>query len=255
MHLVEILRNIRDLHLYSAEDWEEYLSSFEGAEALRAHLAQLPPSDGGELAQRIRSGQGARPAEPHYASSPKLVSLDALAECKTHEEFTLGIVSGAFDLLHLGHVRSMRYAKEYLASQPNARLCALTLRDDHIAAKKGPTRPVLNAQERLEIIAAVRFVDYAVLLCEPNCLNALECLRPEIFFKSEGDMAQAVVREETDRSQSLGGKVEFVPSDETRILSTTRMVGTVRQGGLAGCVVAPPGSSHLRQSRPDTARS
>ena len=224
MHLVEILRDIRDLHLYSTEDWEEYLSSFEGADTLRAQLAQLSPADGGELARRIRSGQGARPTEPDYASSPKLVSLEALAERKTHEESTLGIVSGAFDLLHLGHVRSMRYAKEYLASQPNAKLCALTLRDDHIAAKKGPSRPVLNGQERLEMIAAVQFVDYAILLSEPDCLTALDRLRPEFFFKSEADMVQEIVREEAERLVHLGGFVCLTTSPLTRSLTTTHLL-------------------------------
>ena len=229
MHLVEILRNIRDLHLYSAEDWEEYLSSFEGAEALRAHLAQLPPADGGELVQRIRSGKGARPTEPDYASSPKLVSLAALAERKTREQFTLGVVSGAFDLLHLGHVRSMRYAKEYLAAQPNAKLCALTLRDHDIAAKKGPSRPILNAQERLEMIAAVRFVDYAILLTEPNCMTALDRLRPEFFFKSEEDMTQTIVREESGSFDGSGGRAIVLPSSLRRAFSTTRFVQSGQQ--------------------------
>ncbi len=229
MHLVEILRNIRDLHPYSAEDWEEYLSSFEGAETLRAQLAQLPSADGGELVQRIRSGKGARPTEPDHASSPKLVSLAALAERKTHEKLTLGIVSGAFDLLHLGHIRSMRYAKEYLAAQPNAKLCALTLRDDHIAAKKGPSRPVLNAQERLEMIAAVRFVDYAVLLSEPDCLTALDRLRPGFFFKSLADMDQDIVRREVDAIRQMHGHLLVTPKVGLENSCTTRIVGTVRE--------------------------
>jgi thymidylate kinase len=128
----------------------------------------------------------------------------------------------------------------------------MTLSDAAIREKKGPTRPVLNLNERLALLAAVRCVDYVVPLKQADGLHALERLQPEWFFKSPADLAQASVRDEIDLVARLGGAVSFLPTYGTGMLSTTRLVRDAwkpldEKGSLGAATLSP--SDSLKQLR------
>jgi len=228
-----LIAEIGKLGAYTPEEWREYLGYFEDAEGLRAALPYNPGDPGGELVRRICSGTGADPARPDSAASPKLVTAERLAG-KLRHGITLGVVSGCFDLLHLGHVRGMVQASDHLAGRPNPKLCAMTLSDENIRAKKGPSRPVMNLAERVQMIAGVRCIDYVVPLDEPNCLAALRRLRPDCFFKSSADTIQGIVQEEIELVRSLGASVPFFPQRETEGRSTTRLIEAVQNAFSKG---------------------
>jgi glycerol-3-phosphate cytidylyltransferase len=69
---------------------------------------------------------------------------------------TVAYIAGTFDLLHYGHVRLFRRAKERFD-----RVIVAVNRDDFVARFK--RRPVMNLEERMEMIAACRYVDAAVV--------------------------------------------------------------------------------------------
>ena len=74
----------------------------------------------------------------------------------------LVFANGAFDLLHVGHVRYLEAARregDWLVVGVNS--------DASVARAKGPSRPVLPEEERAEIVAALEAVD-AVLLFEED---------------------------------------------------------------------------------------
>lgn len=87
------------------------------------------------------------------------------------------LYGGAFDLLHLGHVRSIKLAKSYgdiLIVNVNS--------DEHVRNKKGIERPVIPGSERMEMVNALRNVDEVVYL--PGLLDfdlLMETVRPDIL--------------------------------------------------------------------------
>lgn len=225
MKAKEIICEIRNLGIYTPEQFAEYLGYFRQKETLLKDLQHDSTADN-KIERRIQSKIGANPVEPDYSLSDKIISGHALTALR--ESATVGIVSGCFDLLHLGHIRSFTYAKEFLSQYPNPLLVALTLSDVHITAKKGESRPVLQVNERLDMICSVACVDYVVLLEQPNCLAILEELRPDYFFKANADRSQDIVRQEIEFVESYGGKVEvFPPRPSAVVKSTTQMIESV----------------------------
>jgi D-beta-D-heptose 7-phosphate kinase/D-beta-D-heptose 1-phosphate adenosyltransferase len=155
-----------------------------------------------------------------------MLRAEMLAAPGRYRGTTLGVVSGAFDLLHLGHIRGIAFARSFLEQRPNPKLCAMTLSDEHIRAKKGPGRPILNLSERLDMLSHIRHVDYVLSLEAPDCLSALGQLRPDFFFKDAGDRAQSIVGQEMELVESVGGKVVLFP-ESTRVTSTSELVETI----------------------------
>ena len=144
MRFREIIQGIRDLDLYTPEQWDEYLGYFEDSEGLKRYLSEQTRNARGEVYRRIENEKGSMPVAPDYGISKKIVRVDELGKHENRKGITLGVVSGAFDLLHLGHVRSMVYAKNFIGNYTNPRLCAMTLSDENIRAKKGESRPILD---------------------------------------------------------------------------------------------------------------
>jgi D-beta-D-heptose 7-phosphate kinase/D-beta-D-heptose 1-phosphate adenosyltransferase len=225
VELEQILREIGRYRLYAPRDWAAYLASFEGADAM-----DLTPSAlDGELAKRVR--EGSRPVdEALRLASHKIVTPAAIEAQRRATRVTLGIVSGCFDLLHLGHVKGIQYARDFVGRYPNGRLCVLALSDRHIREKKGDERPILNVNERLGMIVALRCVDHAILLDEPDCLAALQRLKPDWYFKSTLDLEQDVVRREVALVRALGGALVRFPASTVNIISTTEIIERMRDG-------------------------
>jgi bifunctional ADP-heptose synthase (sugar kinase/adenylyltransferase) len=235
MKFRELLLEIRNLDVYSAGAWEEYVEAFVHSEALERYLSQQPHGPS-RLLERIKGGRGADAVEADYALSAKVASADVLGRSENRCGLTLGMVSGSFDLLHLGHVKGIVFAKTYLAKYPNPRLCAAALSDESIRAKKGPGRPILNLNERLDLLCHVACVDHIVPLEEPNCLTVLDRLRPDFFFKSGADRAQPIVRQEIELVEGYGGAVIIFPPECETGMSTTGLIKVVldayEKGGM-----------------------
>ncbi len=225
MGIREIIRDIKHLSVYTPEQFAEYLGYFRQKDDILRYLQQASVTDN-EIERRIQLRTGATPVEPDYSLSGRVTQANLLTTLR--KSATLGIVSGCFDLLHLGHTRCMAYAKQFLGRYPNPLLVALALSDANIRVKKGESRPVLNINERLEIVCNVECVDYAIPLEEPNCLAVLEKLKPNYFFKANADRSQEIVRREMELVESYGGKVEVFPHrPDAGVKSTTKMIESV----------------------------
>ena len=86
-------------------------------------------------------------------------------------------------MLHIGHVRYLQAARalgDILVVGVNS--------DASVRAYKGPGRPVVPQDERAEILAALRCVDYVTIFDEPTATHLVEALQPEIYVKG-GDYA------------------------------------------------------------------
>jgi len=116
---------------------------------------------------------------------------------------SITLANGAFDLLHVGHVRYLHAAK-----QLGGRLVVAVNSDESVRALKGKGRPVIPAAERAEILAALADVDAVVIFPESNVRALIREIRPDIHAK--GTDYTAVIVPERDVVHECGGRVEIV---------------------------------------------
>ena len=128
--------------------------------------------------------------------------------------------NGCFDLLHIGHVRSLEQARR-LGDQL---IVAVNL-DASIRRAKGPDRPILPAKERMELVAALGCVDWVVGFRTDTPIRLIQTLRPDVLAKG-GDWAldEIVGRREVE---SRGGRV--VRLDVTRGVRTSNLIERIRR--------------------------
>ena len=68
------------------------------------------------------------------------------------------ICAGWFDLFHIGHLNFLKNAKSH-----GDKLCVVVMNDKDGKSTKGDNRPIVNEQQRMEIIDAIKYVDYTIL--------------------------------------------------------------------------------------------
>jgi len=84
--------------------------------------------------------------------------------------------NGSFDILHLGHIKSLEEAK----AQGDI-LVVLLNSDGSVRKYKGPNHPINPEKERAEVLSAIKYVDYVVFFDEINPKNILGKIKPDIY--------------------------------------------------------------------------
>lgn len=113
------------------------------------------------------------------------------------------LANGNFDLLHVGHVRYLKGAKEL-----GGKLIVAINSDESVRALKGDGRPVMPAEERAEIVAALEDVDAVVIFPELDVRGLIRELRPDIQAKGTDYTVDSVP--ERDTLAEYGGRVAIV---------------------------------------------
>jgi rfaE bifunctional protein nucleotidyltransferase chain/domain len=151
--------------------------------------------------------------EPTEMSTKKILSREELKQRvatwkRAGEAITLA--NGCFDLLHVGHVRYLRAAKEL-----GGRLIVAINSDESVRALKGEGRPLMPAEERAEILSALADVDAVVIFSEHDVRALIREVRPDIHAKGTDYTADTVP--ERDAVAECGGRVEIVgdPKDHS----------------------------------------
>jgi D-glycero-beta-D-manno-heptose 1-phosphate adenylyltransferase len=129
--------------------------------------------------------------------------------------------NGCFDVLHVGHIRYLAGAREL-----GDVLIVGINSDEQVAIQKGAGRPLLPANERAEIVAALEPVTYVTIFHEPTVEELLLALKPDVHAKGTDYTTDTVP--ERDVVRSYGGQVAIVgdPKDH----STSAIIA--RLGGL-----------------------
>jgi D-beta-D-heptose 7-phosphate kinase/D-beta-D-heptose 1-phosphate adenosyltransferase len=112
--------------------------------------------------------------------------------------------NGCFDILHVGHVRYLRRAKD----QGDVLVVGLNT-DRSVKEIKGEKRPVVPEKERAEILAALEFVDYVVLFDEPDPLRLIAALKPSVLVKGADWPKSRIVGRQI--VEGIGGRVVRIP--------------------------------------------
>lgn len=113
------------------------------------------------------------------------------------------LANGCFDLLHVGHVRYLHAAKEL-----GGRLIVAINSDDSVRSLKGEGRPLMPAEERAEILAALSDVDAVVIFPERDVRALISEIRPDVQAKGTDYTADSVP--EADTVREYGGEVAIV---------------------------------------------
>ncbi len=114
---------------------------------------------------------------------------------------------GVFDLLHIGHIRHLKAARE----QGDCLIVTITP-DQYV--NKGPDRPAFHELLRAEAIAALDNVDYVAINAWPSAVNTIETLRPDVYVKGSDyedptqDSTGGIALERA-AIEALGGKLIF----------------------------------------------
>ena len=132
------------------------------------------------------------------------------------------LANGCFDLLHVGHVRYLGGAKAL-----GGKLSVALNSDASVRQIKGDGRPLMPADERAEIVAALANVDAVIVFDEPDVRALIREIHPEIQAKGTDYTRDTVP--ERDEVRSYGGRVEIVgdPKDH----STSEFLGQLRTSG------------------------
>ena len=127
------------------------------------------------------------------------------------------LANGNFDLLHVGHVRYLRGAKEL-----GGRLVVAINSDESVRRLKGEGRPIMPEQERAEIVAALADVDAVVIFPELDVRAIIREIQPDIQAKGTDYTAESVP--ERDAVAEYGGRVAIVGDPKNH--STSEIIRT-----------------------------
>lgn len=124
--------------------------------------------------------------------------------------------NGCFDLLHMGHVRFLQQARGL-----GSCLVVAVNSDDSVRRLKGPGRPIIPQDERIQMLASLECVDFVTFFEEDTPCPLLERLRPGILVK--GGSTTEVVG--ADIVKSYGGTVQRL--DLVEGMSTTTIIDRI----------------------------
>ena len=160
----------------------------------------------------------------HFAASAKVCSLADLVGHRAQLRAAgkrVVFTNGCFDLIHPGHVRYLAEAR----TLGDALIVAINS-DRAVRELKGPSRPILNQDERAEVLAALEVIDFVVVFDDLDPRSTIVALLPDVLVKGgDWDLSQIIGREEVEAAGGLVRSLPFVPG-----VSTTDIVSRIVKG-------------------------
>jgi rfaE bifunctional protein nucleotidyltransferase chain/domain len=151
----------------------------------------------------------------------KLVEPDRIQEKAGDlraKKLTIATVNGSFDLLHAGHL----FILDEASKQADRLIVALNS-DASIQAYKAKNRPIVPLKYRLEMIAALEFVDFVTWFEEEDPRGLLEKIKPDVHVNGAEYGENCI---EADTVKKNGGRLHLVSRIAT--LSTTELIEKIR---------------------------
>lgn len=149
----------------------------------------------------------------------KLISLEDAKEMRKKENGTVVTINGSFDIVHVGHIYTIKQAKK----QGDLLIVGLNS-DKSIRSYKNGQGPIFNQSARAYLLSAIEDVDNIVYFDEPNPIKFLEAIRPDIHCNA-ASYGQDCVEAKTVKKN--GGKLYLIPdnmSDDKMTYSTSNVI-------------------------------
>ncbi len=148
----------------------------------------------------------------NYAELTKTVD-----ELKSRQE-KIVFTNGRFDLLHVGHLRYLKAAKSF------GTILIVGVNSDQAVRKiSDPGRPITPAEERLELVAALKPVDYVIEFDEPTADTLLQIIKPAVYVKG-GDYRLKPLPEAAT-ARTVGATIRLVDLEQGH--STTAIINKI----------------------------
>lgn len=135
--------------------------------------------------------------------------------------YTVGFTNGCFDILHIGHLSILNFAKAR-----SGRLVVGVNTDASVQRLKGPSRPINAEDDRALLLAGFAAVDAVVLFDEDTPKRVIEALEPDVLIKGGDYTVETIVG--ADVVLARGGRVEICDLVPGR--STSRIIATAQAG-------------------------
>ncbi len=130
------------------------------------------------------------------------------------------LTNGVFDLLHVGHTRCLEDARS------RGDLLVVAINSDKSAeALKGKGHPIVSEDERMEVLAALTFVDYVTTFEEATADALLDQLRPSLYAKGTDYSLKSLPEKDTLKKHDI--KAVFVGDKKSH--SSTKLIQKIKK--------------------------
>ncbi len=126
--------------------------------------------------------------------------------------------NGCFDLLHNGHIYSFKKAREF-----GDILIVAVNSDKSVKENKGDLRPIINQDDRIEMICELECVDYVILMDDKTPVNLINLIKPDVSVKGS-DWKDKIIPEKPV-IESYGGEIKFIELKKEK--STTNIINKI----------------------------
>ena len=131
------------------------------------------------------------------------------------KKFKIGVTNGCFDLLHKGHIYSLKQAKKYCN-----KLIVLLNSNKSVRKLKGKNRPYNSITTRIENLKKTSLVDKIYVFKEKTPLKLIKKIRPDIIVKGS----------DYDYKNVVGSKISnVILFDKKNNLSTTKILNKIKR--------------------------
>lgn len=103
------------------------------------------------------------------------------------------VVNGTFDILHVGHLRMLKYAKDI----KNSYVLVLIDSDERVKELKGKDRPINNQEERKELLESLKFVDEVKIFnTADELINFIKDFNTDVMVKGSDYKGKSIIGSE-----------------------------------------------------------
>ena len=131
------------------------------------------------------------------------------------KKYKIGVSNGCFDLLHKGHLYSLRQSKKFCD-----KLIILLNSDNSVKKLKGAGRPIQNVKLRKKNLLNSKLVDYVIIFDDLTPFKLIKKLRPDYLFKGSDYINKKIVGK--NYVKSYGGHVKVLKN--LKNISTTKIL-------------------------------
>ncbi len=144
----------------------------------------------------------------------KAIDIVAIVKKLRQEKKRIVLTQGSFDLVHIGHARYCDKARDY-----GDVLIVGVDSDEKVRQRKGPNRPIVPEDERMEMLTHLRSVDYVVLKEAGEAkFNLIKLIKPDVLIATEQTYDDKTIK----KLEKICGKV--VVLDPMATTSTTAKI-------------------------------
>jgi rfaE bifunctional protein nucleotidyltransferase chain/domain len=127
--------------------------------------------------------------------------------------------NGVFDILHVGHIELLKYAKSL-----GGKLVVGINSDRTTKILKGKERPINNEEGRKKVLESIRYVDRVVIFDDTQTINIIDEIKPDIVVKG-GEWTAEEVR----KRDKIPGDIEVKICPLVKDYSTTNTIKKIKE--------------------------